>query len=135
MGRPVKPPPLPSYALLARFVGTGRVMTRPLPKHVSMPFYGAAEPWLSPLFPPSRGKRPKEPRRPPPMPMLRRRRRKKRDENQPPRRFVPRWQRGGRIQTAKRPEDWRTISIRAAWAVHDWHTLKALGEIDEVPEP
>ena len=33
------------------------------------------------------------------------------------------------------PADWRQKSIRAAWAVLDWHTLKAFGEIEQVPEP
>ena len=34
-----------------------------------------------------------------------------------------------------RPKDWRKTAIRAAWAVYDWHTLKACGVIDKVPEP
>jgi len=37
--------------------------------------------------------------------------------------------------TPARREDWRAKAIRAAWAVLDWHTLKAFGQIDQIPEP
>lgn len=65
---------------------------------------------------------------------LLRRRRRKPALNEPPakmRRRVP----GPPLEAPPRPKDWRKVAIRAAWAVLDWHTLKACGEIDKVPEP
>jgi hypothetical protein len=47
------------------------------------------------------------------------------------RRRVP----GPPLEAPTRAKDWRKVAIRAAWAVLDWHTLKACGEIAKVPEP
>lgn len=132
----VKPPPAPPYALLAQFIGMGRVMTR----RRSLSDFGfssdAAMSWFDPLFRVLQETRSSDTmRRSPPLaPAFHRRRRKKRVENIGP--SKPR--RGRRLVhfgRCENPEEQRRRAIRVAWAMRDWWTLKAFGEIDEIPEP
>jgi hypothetical protein len=122
--------------LLTQFIGTGRVMTRRRMAPMEIHFRDAAMPWFDPLFSATRTRRPREPMRPllPLGLLLRRRRRKKHRENEAP---AKAWRRSAMAYLAApaRPEDQRRKAIRAAWAVFDWHTLKAFGEIDAIPEP
>lgn len=133
--RHVKFPPMPAYALLALFIGMGRVMTRRRVAPPEIPIRDAAMPWFDPMFSTARAKRPREPKRPmfPLWPLFRRRRRRKHLGNEAPakarRRAVMAY-----IAGPARPDDQRRLAIRAAWAVYDWHTLKAFGEIDAIPE-
>ena len=62
-------------------------------------------------------------------------RRSPRSANAAPAKAMPRRPAAPIHAAAPRGEDWRAKAIRAAWATWDWHTLKAFGQVDQVPEP
>jgi hypothetical protein len=88
------------------------------------------------IIPVTRATRPTtDTRQPRPMPVFSRRKRRKKKQAVnvgPGKQLIRRTPEAG---TPERPEDWRAKAIRAAWAIRDYTALKALGEIDEIPEP